>query len=120
MAVVCACIPSLRPLITIVNRGVFDHALAKNIMKSGSGTSSKRIWSSSKTKTSSGSFSRYSQFDEQEDLRPLGHGISVRGGRHNAGRSDEEEVEMPQHGINVRTEITLDTSDRLDYNDRLY
>ena len=117
MAVVCACIPSLRPLVTIVTQGVFNHPLVKSTLNSRSGTSSKRMWGSSKGKSSDGTFS---QFDEPEDLRPLGHDISVRGGRLNRDQQDEEVGELPRHGINIRTEITLSTSDRLDYNDRLY
>ena len=120
MAVVCACIPSLRPLITIATRGVFNHPFVKHTVQSGSSTLSKRGWGHSNGRTTDGSFSRFSNFDEQDDLRPLGHGVSVRGGRPNDGQPDMDDVEIPQHGINVRTEITLDTSDRLIYNDRLY
>ncbi|KAL8831105.1 MAG: hypothetical protein Q9191_001054 [Dirinaria sp. TL-2023a] len=120
MAVVCACIPSLRPLITIVTRGVFNHPLVKSTMKSGSSTLSKRGWGSLNGRTTDGLPSRFSHLDEQDDLRPLGHGVFVRGGRLNDGSPDMEDVEIPQHGINVRTEITLETSDRLIYNDRLY
>jgi len=114
MAVVCACIPSLRPLVTIVTEGVFNHPLVRSTLASHNGSSSKRPWRSSKGKSSDGTFSH---LDEVEDLRPLGHGISVRGGQ---GQQEEGAVELPEHGINVRTEITWETSDRLDYNDRLY
>lgn len=117
MAVVCACIPSLRPLVTIVTQGVFNHPLVRSTLASHSGVSSKRPWRSSKGKFSDGSFSH---LDEVEDLRPLGHGILVRGGRLNQDQREEGAVELPQHGINVRTEITWETSNRLDYNDRLY
>lgn len=120
MAVVCACIPSLRPLITIINRGVFNHPLVRTTIKSSSGLSSKKHWGSSKAKPSDGSFSRFSNTDEHDDLRPLGHGVSVRGGRADDGHPDMEDVELPPHVIKVRTEVTLNTSDRLDYNDRLY
>jgi len=117
MAVVCACIPSLRPLITIVTRGVFNHPLVRSTLASHNGSTSKRLWRLSKGKSSDGTFSH---LDEPEDLRPLGHGISVRGGRLHPGQQEGEALELPQHGINVRTEITWETSDRLDYNDRLY
>ncbi len=114
MAVVCACIPSLRPLVTIVTQGVFNHPLVRSTLASHNGSSSKRPWRSSKGKFSDGTFSH---LDEVEDLRPLGHGISVRGGQ---GQQEGGAVELPEHRINVRTEITWETSDRLDYNDRLY
>lgn len=114
MAVVCACIPSLRPLVTIVTQGVFNHPLVRSTLASYNGTSSKRLWRSSKLKSSDGAFSH---LDEVEDLRPLGHGISVRGG---GLQQEGGAVELPMHGIKVRTEITWETSNRLDYNDRLY
>lgn len=64
----------------------------------------------------------FSHLDEAEDLRPLGNDVFVRGGRVTRGGQDEEALEQqpPPHEINVRTDITLVTSDRLDYNDRLY
>jgi len=114
MAVVCACIPSLRPLVTIVTQGVFNHPLVRSTLASHNGYSSKRPWRSSKGKSSDGPFSH---LDEVEDLRPLGHGISVRGGQ---GQQEGGAMELPEHGIDVRTEITWETSERLDYNDRLY
>ena len=55
-----------------------------------------------------------------DDMRPLGHDVSVRGGRVNGDLPDIEATEMAETGINVRTDITLSTSDRLYYNDRLY
>ena len=115
MAVVCACIPSLRPLTTIVTQGVFQHPLVKSTLKSTtSGTSSKRVWGGSRSKLSEGTFSH---LDEADDMRPFGHGVSVYGGNN---QLDGENVELPQHGINIKTEIEVSTTDRLEYNDRLY
>lgn len=50
-----------------------------------------------------------------------GHSVSVHGG-HTGGKNGDsvEEVEIPIEGITVKTEITLMTSDRLKYNDRLF
>ena len=117
MAVVCACIPSLRPLVTIVTQGVFNHPLVRSTLKSSGGASSKRTWGSSKGKSSDGTFSHY---DEVDDLQPLGHDVSVRGGRGEDGQSIDNTMDMPQHGIKVMTEVQVSTTDRLDYNDRLY
>lgn len=115
MAVVCACIPSLRPLATIIAQGAFRHPLVKSTMKSTtSGTSSKRIWGGSRSRLSDGTFSH---LDEADDMRPFGHGVSVYGGNN---QLDAENLELPQYGINIKTEIEVSTSDRLDYNDRLY
>ena len=55
-----------------------------------------------------------------DDLRPLGHDVSVQGGRVNGDLPDVEAADLAQTGINVRTEVTLSTSDRLYYNDRLF
>lgn len=68
----------------------------------------------------------FSQLDEQsDDLRPLGHDVSVQGGgsRGEQGQREEndvEAIELPRQGISVRTEVILSTSERLYYNDRLF
>ena len=72
---------------------------------------------SSKSRPSDGTFS---QLDEPDDLRPLGHDVSVRGGRVDESQADAEAIELPEQGISVRTEVILSTSDRLYYNDRLF
>ena len=64
--------------------------------------------------------SNFSQLEEMDDLRPLGHDVAVRGGRADVAQDEEETVETPEKGIRVKTEVTLVTSDRLDYNDRLF
>ena len=119
MAVICACIPSLRPLVSVAGKGFANAPLVGRSLHSNGGTSSRRMWESGKSKSrpSDGTFS---QLDEPDDLRPLGHDVSVRGGRVNESHPDIEAIELPQAGINVRTEITLSTSDRLHYNDRLF
>ena len=85
-----------------------------------SNTSSKRIWGSSKGKSSDGPFSHFDE--EADDMRPLGHGVSVYGGGGGlrGDRSEDENVELPRNGISIKTEIEVRTTDRLDYNDRLY
>lgn len=117
MAVVCACIPSLRPLITVVSQGVFNHPLVRSTLSSSGATSSKRTWRSSRGKAPDGSFS---QLDGADELQPLGHGVSIHGGRGVDGQPVGEGTEMPQHGIKVMTEVQVSTTDRLEYNDRLY
>ena len=50
-----------------------------------------------------------------------GHHVSVQGGHSGGNNSDDiEEVGIPMKSIKVKTEITMITSDRLDYNDRLF
>ncbi|KAF6223058.1 hypothetical protein HO133_001110 [Letharia lupina] len=117
MAVICACIPSLRPLVSVASQGFANAPLVRSTLHSAGGTSSRRMWEGGKGKSSDGTFS---QLDEPDDLRPLGHDVSVRGGRVNDTQPDVEAMELPQTGINVRTEVILSTSDRLHYNDRLF
>ena len=117
MAVICACIPSLRPLVSVAGKGFANAPLVRSTLHSTGTASSRRIWGSSKGKSSDGTFS---QLDEPDDLRPLGHDVAVRGGRVGQSQPDIEELEMPPSGINVRTEVILSTSDRLHYNDRLF
>ena len=62
----------------------------------------------------------FTELYEADDMRPLGHDVSVRGGRVNGDLPDVEATESAQTGINVRTEVTLSTSDRLYYNDTLF
>ena len=123
MAVVCACIPSLKPLVTALNRGVFQHPLLRNTLRSTtkSGSSSGRKWFGSKGTNSDG---RFSSLDENnDDLAPLGHGVSVHGGMDAKGQSEESgdvEMRVPRRGIGVKTDVVVSTSERLAYNDRLY
>lgn len=63
---------------------------------------------------SDGKFSQISE--QQEDTTPFGHGVVVHGGDAEAGR---EGIELPEHGINVKTEVTV-TTVGLEYRDRLY
>lgn len=82
-----------------------------------SGAGSKRTWGSAVRQSQS----NFSQLDgDDHDPRPFGRDVLVHGGRVNAGQSEEEALELPQKGISVRTDITLVTTDRLDYNDRLF
>lgn len=117
MAVICACIPSLRPLVSVAGQRFADTPLITQKTNSTGTSSSRRTWASAKSQPSNNTFS---QLDEPDDLRPLGHDVSVRGGRVDETQADVEAIELPQQGINVRTEVILSTSDRLYYNDRLF
>ncbi|KAL8821238.1 MAG: hypothetical protein Q9191_007351 [Dirinaria sp. TL-2023a] len=126
MAVVCACIPSLRPLYTIVTQGMFKHPLLAQGTLLCSPSSKKRPWASIKIKSSEGG--AFTQLAEPEDLRPLsecayGASVRVRAARADSApqqQGEEETIDLPDNRIQVRTEVTLTTSDRVEYNDRLY
>lgn len=58
----------------------------------------------------------FSRLDEWVDQsRPMGHDVSVRG-----GGGEVEMGEVPREGIQVKTEVVLVSSERLEYEDRLF
>lgn len=69
---------------------------------------------------------RFSRLDEMDDLRPLGHGVNVRAGESTTSmnRGDGAGVDpgmvVPSRRIGVKTDVVVETSERLAYNDRLY
>ena len=68
----------------------------------------------------------FSQLDDMEDLRPLGHGTRVGRGSRTASMVGDEGPSMsnglavPSSRIGVKTDVVVETSERLTYNDRLY
>lgn len=111
MAVVCACIPSLRPLYSLSVHGL--HRLNSPSKTRLSSTTGRRTWPASMNRTGNGMFS---QLDEQpDDVKPLGHDVSVHGDVEGGPQS----FELPIHGIHVKTEIKVST-DKLEYQDRLF
>ena len=70
-----------------------------------------------------GSFSR---LDEMDNLRPLGNGVEVVTGTRaapengNEGEGMPTDIAVPSRRIGVKTDIVVETSERLIYNDRLY
>ncbi len=117
MAVICACIPSLRPLASVASQRFAHAPLMKTPLRFTNGYSSRGIWESQNSKISDGTFS---QLKEPDDPRPLGHNTSIQGGRVSGVQDEVEGLEMPGRGISVRTEVILTKSDGLFYNDRLF
>lgn len=87
--------------------------------------SSKPKWGGGES-TSSEVDGRFSRLDEMDDLRPLGHGVEVRSGTRAASKAGNEgaglpaEMVVPSRRIGVKTDVVVETSERLTYNDRLY
>ncbi|KAL8718843.1 MAG: hypothetical protein Q9225_004069 [Loekoesia sp. 1 TL-2023] len=115
VAVICACLPSLRPLFAIVSRGLAHPSSQKfsiGIRSSGSGK-----WLKGKVSKGSSDDNNFSRLDDLEDPGQMGHNVAVHGGR------DGNRVEMgevPETGIKVETEVVLISSERLDYKDKLF
>ena len=123
MGVVNACLPSLRPLVTLVLSGSHRGPPVKSAQATESSNSSRMMWRSN-TKNEGRTFTRLEEPTSESNL-PWGHTVSVRGGRNNpdAGHVDNismEEMNVPPDSIKVKTGVVLVTSDRLDYHDRLY
>lgn len=120
MSVVSACLPSLRPLVTLLVSGSPRGPPVKSTRSS---TSSRLMWRGSNA-NEDGTFTRLEE--PANELNPRwGHSVSVSGGRNNRNGSagdniSMEDMNVPPNGINVTTEVVLVTSDRLDYHDRLY
>lgn len=60
-----------------------------------------------------------------DDLRPLGHDVDVHAGKRASSMNGDEarmstDIAVPSSRIGVTTEVVVETSDRLVYNDRLY
>ena len=86
--------------------------------------SSKPKWGGDSTSSEvDGGFSR---LDEMDDLRPLGHGVKVGTGTRptsmtgNEGAGMPTEMAVPSTRIGVKTDVVVETSERLPYNDRLF
>lgn len=114
MAVVCACIPSLRPLYSVAV-GAYENMTSVTRSKLSTTSGRKRgSWRPglSRSQPSDGMFS---QLEEQNDsdMKPFGHGVTIGRGE------DEGGMELPLRGIQVRTEVAI-VSEKLEYKDRLF
>ena len=127
MGVICACIPSLRPLVSLILRSLPNAPVIGSKSRSANMGSPKwkfgisQGFGCSKGKDCDRTFSR---LNEQRDhpTKLLGHNVSVRGGRLN-GTGDPGDCEswvLPPRGIQVKTEVVLVSSERLNYQDRLF
>lgn len=136
MGVISACIPSLRPLISLLTRGTTravgasrttkSSAAVKSSAQNASSAASRTVWRSPRI----GEDAREGYFERLEDPaeaggRPQwGHETSVRGGRV-VGRGAEDEISLeemntPAGGIRVKDEVVITSSDWLEYKDKVF
>ncbi len=125
MGVIAACIPSLRPLISMLWKGthqgpsVMSRTL-KNAQATTSSGSSRMIWPGRKEDGD-----KVSGFTRLEDPMPAGgrygHGNDIHGGRRTGGADDVslEEIHPPETGIRVKNVVVV-TSESWEYKDRLF
>ena len=129
MGVVSACLPSLRPLakrlVSNTYKGPsFKSTRNKSVQEYGSGNSSRHMWSRSKGEESG--FRSFTRLEEgaEDNSATWGHTIQVHGGRtKNGSPTDQvslEEMQTPSRRIKVKTEVTLISTERLEYRDQLF
>ncbi|KAL8677575.1 MAG: hypothetical protein Q9186_006009 [Xanthomendoza sp. 1 TL-2023] len=115
MAVICACIPSIRPLFSVAARSLRNVNSSMSRNKLSTNNSKRRTWPNS-SRGGNASDGMFSQLEEgSDDTKPLGHNISVRGGHEDGA----EGMDIPLRGIQVKTEVVIST-EKLEYLDRLF
>lgn len=144
MGVISACIPSLRPLVSLLTRGTtrgigvsktakgssaYHNTKSGSNAQNASSAASRTVWRSPRVgeDASEGYFER---LDDTADAggngnRPQwGHETVVRGGRVVVrGAEDEislEEIHTPAGGIRVKDEVRVTSSDWLEYKDKVF
>lgn len=129
MGVVSACLPSMRPLFKKIFSGdyhgpTFRNRNTNSAQAYGSGTSSRHIMS--RNKGDQGDLRSFTPLEEpvKKPSAPWGHNVLVHGGRiQRPGGEDQislEEMQTPSKSIKVKTEVTLISSQRLEYRDQLF
>ncbi|KAL8786216.1 MAG: hypothetical protein Q9213_002905 [Squamulea squamosa] len=129
IAVICACLPSLRPLFAVTLGAMsrlsnFPSKLDNCGNKRSKSSNRWTLWASSHDKSnvtgSGGSFSRLGFVTAEGPAgEPFGHDVNVYGGADVAGKEEPRDM-LPYDGIRVKTEVMLISSERLDYPDRLF
>ena len=131
MGVVSACIPSLRPLVSLIARGTTRGiGVIKTVKSSTQDTSSgasRIVWRSPRIGNEDG---HEGQFEHLEDAPEAGNGLqwghetNVRGGKVGGrGAEDEvslEEMNVPVGGIRVNKEVVVTSSDWWVYKDNVF
>ena len=135
MGVISACIPSLRPLISLLTRGTtrgigVSKATAKSDTEdTSSSAASRNAWRSPRTGAKDGRDGYFERLEtptttEAGTRSQWGHETTVRGGKVGGrGAVDEvslEEMNVPTGGIRVKEEVVVTSSDWLEYKDRVF
>lgn len=137
MGVVAACIPSLRPLLSLIIRGTYrgPTMYSKSAQNTTSTSSSRMVWSRRAKQGDDLNQVGPGSFTKLEDAHPgsskWGHDVQVKGGKerrerkkptHDTALPDDgislEEM-VPQSGIKVKSEIVITTS-AWEYKDRVF
>lgn len=130
MGVISACIPSLRPLVSLLTRGttrgVGVSKTTKTSAQDASSGVSRMVWRSPRIGDDGrdGYFERLDDSTEAGNRPQWGHETNVRGGKV-AGRGAEDEISLeemnvPAGGIRVKDEVRITSSDWLEYKDKVF
>ncbi|KAL8941753.1 MAG: hypothetical protein Q9211_001682 [Gyalolechia sp. 1 TL-2023] len=116
VAVMCACLPSLRPLFAITSRSL-AHLSPRNLLLSKNSSVSGKWIRSKGIRGANNDQDDFSRLAEMGESGGLGNDVAVIGGLERKGI---ELGEVPEVGIKVETEVVLVRSERLDYKDKLF
>ncbi len=130
MGVTSACLPSLRPLVSIIIRGTTRGLGAartgtKLSAQDNSSNSSRTVWRS-RSRSDDGREGPLTRLkDPTENRRQRGHDVEVRGGKPRGGRGREDEISLEEMnvlvgGIRVKDEVVVTSNDWIDYKDKVY
>ena len=116
MGVVSACLPSLRPLWSLVWKGSY-RGPTRQSTQGNSSTASRMMWRSM-TSNEDKDLRSFTRLEDGEETMRWEGKVNQILGEPRATASDD--IPLPERGIRVKTEITLISSERIDYKDRLY
>ena len=131
MGVVSACIPSLRPLVSLIargtTRGIGVIKTAKSSAHDTSSGASRMVWRSPRLGNGDeheGQFEHLEDATEAGNRLQWGHETNVRGGKV-AGRGAEDEVSLeelnlPVGEIRVMDEVVITSTDWWEYKDNVF
>ena len=131
MGVISACIPSLRPLVSLIargtTRGIGVSKTAKGSAQETSSGASRIVWHSPRLGNGNedeGHFEHLEDATEAGNHLQWGHETNVCGGK-TVGRGAEDEVSLaemnvPIGGIRVKDEVVVTTSDWWEYKDNVF
>ena len=131
MGVVSACIPSLRPLVSLIargtTRGIGVIKPAKSSNQDTSTGASRIVWRSPRLGNGDeheGQFEHLEDATEAGNRLQWGHETNVSGGKV-VGRGTEDEVSLeemnvPVGGIKIKDEVVVTSSDWWEYKDNVF
>ena len=124
MGVISACLPSLRPLVSLLLRGTVKAlgSTKTDNIKSLSSSSSQGVWSSRmRDDEQDAPFVRLEEGTRPK--RPGRYDVSAAGPKARRAAGDDislEEINVPDGMIRVKDEVTVTSSDWIDYKDKVY